>query len=289
MILAGLIPPPPPHLAWEEPRPSQWVVIFPIAVVALAMAATARHYVRSQQALALLRQGERLRAQHHDSQAMQRFLAAQHLDPLDDRAYDALGSLDLAEHRLSEALNEYHHALRLNPGSPPAEVGLAAAYMEQGNASKALHWLQAAVGKDVNNAQAQSALGDLFDQERLYPQALQHYEKAVQLNPHLAEAQNNLAWLLATCPERQYRDPQQALVHAKLAVSLTQGRQADYLDTLAAAYYANGQYSQALKTQQKAVSLDPSNRELQRHLARYRQAARYPLHSARFFTEEDYN
>ena len=45
------------------------------------------------------------------------------------------------------------------------------------------------------------------------------------------------------------------------------------IDTLAEAFYASGQYSQAVKTQEKALALDPDDPELQKHMAKYRQAA----------------
>jgi Tfp pilus assembly protein PilF len=45
------------------------------------------------------------------------------------------------------------------------------------------------------------------------------------------------------------------------------------MDTLAEAYFANGDYQQAVEIQKKALALDPDNTELQEHMARYRQAA----------------
>ncbi len=275
MILAGLIPPPRPALddIWEAKKPSQWIVVFPIAVVALAMAATARHYVETRKITAVLKQGERFRAQQQDGRAAEYFRAAERLDRTNERAYEELGSLYLSENRASDALRQYQLALRLNPGSPQAEAGLSAAYAADGNGSKALQWMEAAVGQNPNNPQAQAALGDLCNQDGLYSGAIAHYEKALQLNPNLAEVQNNLAWLLATCPELKYRNPQQALAHAKRAVSLTRGKRPEFMDTLAAAYYANGQYGQALDIQKKAVTLDPSNRVMRQHLAKYRRAA----------------
>jgi tetratricopeptide (TPR) repeat protein len=275
MVLAGIIPPPQPASAptWTGEKPSQWMAVFPAAVVALAMFATARNYVRAKNVTALLEQGERLRRQHQDSQAAKRFRAAERLDSTDDRPHDELGSLYLAENRIPAAIREYQQALRLNPDSPLAEVGLSAAYAEQGDTAKSLQWMQKAIGKNPATAPAQAALGDLYDQEHLYPQAIAHYRKALALNPDMAEVQNNLAWLLATCHDRKYRNPQKALSHAVAAVTLTHWKQADYIDTLAEAYYAGGQYQQAVETQKKALALDPSNRQMQRHMAKYRRAA----------------
>ena len=275
MALAAIIPPPQsaPALGWTDEQSSQWIVAFPIAVVTLAMFATARHYLRAQNVALVLKQGESFRKQHHDRRAGERFRAAERLDPTDDRPHDELGSLFLSENRISDAVREYQAALRLNPDSPDAEIGLAAAYAEQGDTAKALQWMRAAVGKSPATAQAQATLGDLCDRENLYPEAIAHYEEALKLNPNLAEAQNNLAWLQATCDDQKYRHPAQALAHAELAVKLTHWREGDFIDTLAEAYYANGQFQKAVETEKRALALDPSNRELQRHMAKYRQAA----------------
>jgi cytochrome c-type biogenesis protein CcmH/NrfG len=56
-------------------------------------------------------------------------------------------------------------------------------------------------------------------------------------------------------------------------VELTQWKEAELVDTLAEAYYANGNYQEAVRTQTKALELDPKNQELQEHMARYRKAA----------------
>ena len=56
-------------------------------------------------------------------------------------------------------------------------------------------------------------------------------------------------------------------------MALTLWKEAGFVDSLAEAYYANGNYQEAVKTQTKALALDPQNQELQEHMARYRKAA----------------
>jgi Flp pilus assembly protein TadD len=56
-------------------------------------------------------------------------------------------------------------------------------------------------------------------------------------------------------------------------VDLTQGKQGDFIDTLAEAHFINGDYQQAVEIQKKALALEPDNTELQEHMARYRKAA----------------
>jgi len=61
-----------------------------------------------------------------------------------------------------------------------------------------------------------------------------------------------------------------------IAVKLTEGKQGEFIDTLAESLYVNGYYQQAVETQKKALALLPDNKELQEHMARYRQAAGEP-------------
>lgn len=72
---------------------------------------------------------------------------------------------------------------------------------------------------------------------------------------HLAATCNTLAWLLSKCE----RDTEDAVSLAERAVALA-GEEPAYLDTLARCYFSAGRFDEALATQSKAVSLQPSNR-----------------------------
>ena len=73
----------------------------------------------------------------------------------------------------------------------------------------------------------------------------------------MARAYQNVAWLMATCPEERFRNPTLAVRAAKKALELDG---ATYLgwDTYAAALASVGQYAQATAAQRKAVSSAPA-------------------------------
>ena len=103
------------------------------------------------------------------------------------------------------------------------------------------------------------------------------YEKAIQLESKLAAEHsdsslylNNLAYWLATVPKPELRDPARALDLAKKAVALS-SEAPSVLDTLAEAYFVNGDIAQAIEWEQKAIAFDPANELLRQHLARYQQ------------------
>jgi Flp pilus assembly protein TadD len=54
---------------------------------------------------------------------------------------------------------------------------------------------------------------------------------------------------------------------------LSHWKEAAFIDTLAEAFYANGQFQQAVAVQKKALALDPGDKTMQAHMAKYRKAA----------------
>src|SRR6516162_5546893 len=85
MVLGGLIRPPQPDLLARpaEEAPSQPVVIIPILIVALAMAATIDNYSKSRVVTGLLQEGNRLRDKNQPDRAVERFQEAARRAPCD--------------------------------------------------------------------------------------------------------------------------------------------------------------------------------------------------------------
>ncbi len=274
ILLALVIPPPGREAMGEEARDQSWAAaVIPIVLVATSMAATAEHYRASGDVTNLLLEGERLRTARKVDDALARFREAARLAPEDERPHEALGVFYLQQGRTPEAVREYQQALSLNPASLRAQLGLAVALERQGNRAKARQLLEAVAGSNPETAEAHQSLADLLLEQKLYPEAIRHYQEAVRLKPDLAGAHNNLAWLLATSEDSRFRDPKAALEHAQRAVDLSQWKQAAFVDTLAEAYYVNGDFDEAVKTETRALALDARNQEYQDHMARYRKAA----------------
>jgi len=85
--------------------------------------------------------------------------------------------------------------------------------------------------------------------------AVEYFSKAVELDPGQGFYYNGLAWLLATCPQAQYRDGKRAIASAQKALALDSAYAAVYLDTLAAAYAEAGSFDEAVALLQVAIAL----------------------------------
>jgi Flp pilus assembly protein TadD len=101
--------------------------------------------------------------------------------------------------------------------------------------------------------------------------AIAHFRDAARFKPDWVEALNNLAWMLATCPDAKYRDGGEAVRLATHAVELTRTNNAGALDTLAAAYAEAGRFSDASRTAQRAAELAKPNKDMAADIEKRRQ------------------
>ena len=88
-----------------------------------------------------------------------------------------------------------------------------------------------------------------------YRDSTAHLEAALQLVPDSTDAMNNLAWILATCPDAKVRNGARAAPWAERACDLAHDKNPVYLTTLAAAYAEAGRFDDAVNTTQKAIAL----------------------------------
>jgi tetratricopeptide (TPR) repeat protein len=170
-------------------------------------------------------------------------------------AHNNLGNALAASRRAEEAVEHYQKALEIQPDFAAAERNLGSTLAAGGRLKEAATHFRKALEIQPDYAEAHNDLGNALAADGRLEEAMAHYRKAVELRPDYVEAMNNLAWLLAACPEAPLRNGAEAVVLARRAEQLTGGRQADVLDTLAAAYAATGRFQEAVATARKALEL----------------------------------
>ncbi|MCU0960559.1 MAG: tetratricopeptide repeat protein [Pirellulaceae bacterium] len=100
--------------------------------------------------------------------------------------------------------------------------------------------------------EAANLLGMNLDEPPSTQETIAAYRATLATDPAGAIRQNELAWLLATTPDVQYREPAQAVQHGLEAVRLMP-QDADAWNTLGVAHYRNGQWNEAIDALNKSM------------------------------------
>ena len=91
-----------------------------------------------------------------------------------------------------------------------------------------------------------------------YARAIDDYAEAIRRAADDPAPRRALAWLLATCPDRAFRDGPRAVQEGTMACELTHWKSAECLDALSAACAEAGDFTSAVKWQSQAVKLLPA-------------------------------
>ena len=144
-------------------------------------------------------------------------------------------------------------------------VGIAGYQLNFGQTGKRLNekFFETAILNEISRNGESSAglygmLGDLYFGRSSFAQATSSYRTALDMDPDSALALNNFAWLLATCVDPAYRNPELALDLARRAVAIEQSPH--IFDTLAESLFVNGQITEAIDAATTAQKLAKTNR-----------------------------
>lgn len=179
--------------------------------------------------------------------------------------------------QFAEAISDYNRAIEIAPTDPQYFNSRGHCRFILESYDEALADYRKAVEQGPDSAVYQTDLADALQFLGKWQEAAESYRKAVATNDRYARAYMNAAWLMATCPDKRYRNTELALSAAKKAAELEGTPSVRCLDTLAAAHAAAGKLSDAVAHQQRAVQQAPADErdELQQRLAIYKQGKPY--------------
>ncbi len=195
------------------------------------------------------------------------------LDPKHALGFALRGDVYRLKGDYRKALEDAGIALQLNPKLARANQVQGRAYHEMKDYRRAIRAYNEALRGNpkwtnplIARADAYNALGD-------YKAARADYRRARELAPRLAGPHNALAWFLATCPVAAWRDGKTAVQEATLACSLSQWKDPDDVDSLAAALAETGEFVQAAKREEEALRMSPpeKRKSFEKRLASFRQ------------------
>ena len=174
-------------------------------------------------------------------------------EPNDPDAQVALANALLQKKRIDDAIVHYEKAVAMRPDYFLARYGLGHALLEKGQLSAAIEHCRAALLIRPGNPDCHTILAIALDESGHSVEAIQHYERALEISPQSVSALNNLAWLLATCPDASLRNGARAIQLAQQADQLSGSTNAVVLRTLAAGYAEAGQFGKAIENVRAAT------------------------------------
>lgn len=179
--------------------------------------------------------------------------------------------LNLELGNYEQAEQDYSLVLSVQPNDSAALVGRAHVRFYIGKFEDSLLDFDDAIARDPGNALAYADRADLYAYLGRWEEAARDYRAAIRIDNNLGRAYQSAAWLMATCPEARFRDPQLALRAAKRAIDLEGSRDYRYMDTLAAAQANANLFPQAQQTMQDALRHAPAEvvPELEQRLTLY--------------------
>lgn len=153
-----------------------------------------------------------------------------------------------------EAIQHFQTSMSLNPEVDSAELGIAQALLAQGNEESALTHLRHLLLLKPHDAPTLHTLGKLLYKRGGRKEGIAHLQKGLESHPEMSLL-NDLAWMLATAPEKNLRNGPLALQLAERVNKECNGTDPVMLDTLAAAYAETGDFGKALESAHRALTL----------------------------------
>jgi tetratricopeptide (TPR) repeat protein len=202
------------------------------------------------------------------------------MKPDDPNVLNVLGITLGQQGKFDEAVKCFTEALRIKPDAA-AHTNISYVLALQGNLDEAAVHLAEALRLDPQLAQAHYSLGQVLARKGKIDEAITQFEEVLRLKPDWIEPMNNLAWLLAASKETTIHNPDKAIRFAQRACELTNYKKPDFLDTLAVAYAAAGDFHKAIETAEKALELCQSSEqntlkeEIESRLALYKASRPY--------------
>eukprot|EP00913_Durusdinium_trenchii_P028382 g26610.t1 len=180
-----------------------------------------------------------------------------------------------------DAIDDYTAAIRLNPKEKDAYLQRAAIFTSIDEPDKAITDYGEAIQRFPKEAgEAFRLRGLIYEARGEFAEAVKDFAAALQLQPERTLYMNELAWALSISPDAKARDGKRAVELAQKACAAFNNRNADYLDTLAAACAEAKDFKNAVKWQQIAVERCSSSRrqDFRKRLKLYQAGKPYRQH-----------
>jgi len=156
------------------------------------------------------------------------FNAAIEAAPYDSRGYVNRGMVYMETKQYEAALKDFNRALKVNPKDPLAYNNRATLYLRTNDPERAYADSKKAIANGIDKMIARGLVKPGIYNLRVgidiargnYAQALADLDRVLRLRSDLPDVHNDRAWLLATIPQAELRNGEEAIRSAKIAVKL---------------------------------------------------------------------
>jgi protein O-mannosyl-transferase len=188
-------------------------------------------------------------------EALIHFRDAARLEPENASVHNIYATTLGAAGRTEEAMQEFQTALRLAPDSAATHANLANLLAKQHARDEAIAQYSDALRLDPAFVEAHYSVASLLREEGKTEEATAHYIAALLIKPDYVPAMASLAWIYATAKNEEASQHAAGAVRlAEKACQITDCKDSELLDTLAAAYANAGRFEEAVKTGEEAVA-----------------------------------
>jgi tetratricopeptide (TPR) repeat protein len=237
-------------------------------------------YVHRSRAIALYHLGR-----HAEAERMARELLEKHPDEV--KMYQLLGYIASGRGEIEDSIAHFRQSIEREPNDVEGHLGMIRVLVSSGRFDEADRQLDLIAARKADDPQYARLLGLTRLGQRRFDEAITPLERSLETAPNdgpairaLASAlagmgryrdaaerlrqfvtrlpqavlvANDLAWLLATCPDESARDGEEALKIAQSITEKSEMRVPMLLDTLAAAYAESGRFDDAVRIMDEAI------------------------------------
>ena len=157
----------------------------------------------------------------------------------------------------TNAISDFTEAIKLKCGTnePGVYYMRGETFLKMGQIDAAIHDYTKGTVSNPKDSDNWKGLGDAYLSKNNYLKALSYFTIATRFDPKNLAAYHNLIWLYAACPDASIRDGKHAVAVATTACHLTEWKQSEYIFGLAAAFAEDGDFDQAIKYEEQAMSM----------------------------------
>lgn len=152
-----------------------------------------------------------------------------------------------------KAIADLTEAIRLKPDHFEAFANRGSIWHTVKEDDKAIEDYNEAIRLMPDHPLPYSNRGNAWSSKKAYDKAIADYDHALELNAKWFAAYQNLAYILATCPNERYRNKDRAIEYGLKSCEISKWEDTSCIQTLAAVYAETGQFDEAVRFQKIVV------------------------------------